>query len=123
MLSRLSLVSGLVVSLALVGQQPAIAADRGDVAAGVVLGAVVGGVIASQSRPVYSAPPPPPVAYYPPPPVAYYPPQPVYYEARPVYYEPRPVYYRPYPVVVAPGYRYYDDRPHHGHHRHGHDRW
>lgn len=115
MLSRLPLVTGLVASLALLGQTSANAADSGDVAAGVALGAIVGGVIVSQSRPVevYS---PPPVAYYPPPPpVAYYPPQ-------PVYYEPRPVYYRPYPIVVAPGYRYYD-RYHHRHHRHhGHGR-
>ncbi|VXC49532.1 conserved exported hypothetical protein [Pseudomonas sp. 8AS] len=112
MRARLPLITGLIVSLALLGQAPAHAADSGDVAAGVVLGAVVGGVIASHTRPVrvYEAEP----VYYSPP-VAYYPPQPVYYEPRPVYYTSGPVYYVPRHHRHGHGHRH--------HHRHHDRRW
>jgi len=53
---------------------------------GLGVGALIGGVIASQT-PVYAAPP---VAYAPPP--AYYPPAPAYYAPQPTYYAPAPVY-------------------------------
>ncbi|MWV15675.1 hypothetical protein F3I16_06380 [Pseudomonas sp. L-22-4S-12] len=113
MRARLPLITGLIVSLALLGQAPAHAADSGDVAAGVVLGAVVGGVIASHTRPVRVYEPEP--VYYSPPPVAYYPPQPVYYEPRPVYYTSGPVYYVPRHHRHGHGHRH--------HHRHHDRRW
>ena len=70
--SRIPLITGLIASLALAGEQQAIAADGGDVAAGVAVGAIIGGVRASQR------------------PVRVYPPAPVYAPPRVVYYEPRP---------------------------------
>lgn len=106
MLSRIPLITGLIVSLALAGGQQAQAADGGDVAIGVAAGAIIGGVLASQ-RPVRVYEPAP--VYHAPPPVAYYPP--VYYEARPVYYTPAPVYY-------IDSHRHY--KRHHRHHRHHH---
>ena len=84
--SRIPLITGLIASLALAGEQQAIAADGGDVAAGVAVGAIIGGVLASQR----------PVRVYQPEPV-YAPPPVVYYEPRPVYYTPGPVYYVPEP--------------------------
>lgn len=112
MRARLPLITGLIVSLALLGQAPAHAADSGDVAAGVVLGAVVGGVIASHTRPVRVYEPEP--VYYSPPPVAYYPAPPVYYQPRPVYYS-APVYYVPRHHRHGHGHRH--------HHRHHDRRW
>lgn len=114
MLSRIPIITGLIASLAFAGEQQAHAADSGDVAAGVAVGAIIGGVLASQRSergyapaPVYRAPPPPRV---------------VYYETRPVYYEPRPVYYSPGPVYYVPApppprYRHWREprRHHHGH--------
>ena len=75
--SRIPLITGLIASLALAGEQQAIAADGGDVAAGVAVGAIIGGVLASQ-RPVRVYQPEP---VYAPPPVVYYEPRPVYYDA------------------------------------------
>ncbi|HEY8290005.1 MAG TPA: hypothetical protein VIG49_12105 [Acetobacteraceae bacterium] len=54
---------------------------------GLGVGALIGGVIASQAAPVYAAPP---VAYAPPP--AYYPPAPTYYAAPPPAYYATPAY-------------------------------
>lgn len=116
MLSRIPLITGLIASLAFAGGQQAHAADGGDVAAGVAVGAIIGGVLASQ-RPVrvYE---PAPVYHAPPPRVVYYEPRPVYYEPRPVYYRPGPVYY-----VPEPRHRHKHWRKHHRrHHHHGH-RW
>lgn len=51
----------------------------------------------------------------------YYEPAPVYVVPPPVYYAPPPtVYYGPAPRYYAPriGYRYYDDHPRHGWHKH-----
>ncbi|WAC45242.1 hypothetical protein OU997_03350 [Pseudomonas sp. SL4(2022)] len=88
--ARSPLITGLIASLAFAGAQQALAADRGDVAAGVVIGAILGGVLVSQrSAPAYEPQP----VYRAPPPVVYYEPRPVYYEPRPVYYTPAPVYY------------------------------
>lgn len=114
--SRIPLITGLLVSLALAGQNNAQASGRSDAAiAGVVAGAVIGGVIASsRPAPVYQPAPAPPV-------VVYYPQQPVYYAPPPpaqVYYYPAP------PVVVAPGYRPYPPPPHYRHGGWRHDgRW
>ncbi|MDX1299705.1 MAG: hypothetical protein R3260_15920 [Pseudomonas sp.] len=105
MLSRIPLITGLLASLALLGQAPAQASNRDAAIAGAVAGAVIGGVIVSQSRPaqVYSPPPP-----------AHYPPQQVYYERRPVYYQPAPVYYPPAQVYYQPAPVYYvQERPRH----------
>lgn len=122
MLSRIPLITGLIASLALVGEQQAQAADGGDVAAGVAVGAIIGGVLASQRpgrtyepAPVYQAPPPQ---------VVYYQPRPVYYRPRPVYHQPPPVYYTPGPVyyVPAPPPRHKPWR-HHLRHRHHDYRW
>lgn len=113
--SRIPLITGLIASLALAGEQQALAADGGDVAAGVAVGAIIGGVLASQ-RPVRVYQPEP---VYAPPPVVYYEPRPVYYEARPVYYTPGPVYY-----VPEPRYRHKHWRKHHRRHHHDHGyRW
>lgn len=118
MLSRIPLITGLLACLALVGQAPAQASNRDAAIAGVIAGAVIGGVIVSQSRPVQAYSPPPP-AYYPPPP-AYYPPQQVYYERRPVYYHPAPVYY----VQQRPHHKYWHQprRGHRNEHLHGYRR-
>ena len=106
--SRIPLITGLIASLALAGEQQAIAADGGDVAAGVAVGAIIGGVLASQR----------PVRVYQPEPV-YAPPPVVYYEARPVYYTPGPVYY-----VPEPRHRHKHWRKHHRRHHHDHGyRW
>lgn len=114
MLVRIPLISGLMASLALFAQAPAQASDRDAAIAGVVLGAIVGGVIVSQSRPTQVYAPPP--AHYPPP--AYYPPHQVYYERQPVYYQQVPVYY----VQEQPRQRHWQkQRRHHGH-GHGYDR-
>jgi hypothetical protein len=105
MFSRIALVAGLAASLTLIAQEPVQAADRGDVAAGVVIGAVAGAVLGSQVRPAPAygyAPPPPP------------PPQVVYYQPAPVYYVPAPGYYRPAP----PPPRYYRDYRHGYYHDH-----
>lgn len=104
--TRISLVTGLLASLALAGAEPVQASDRRDAAiAGAVGGGVIGGVIGANSRLYYA--PPPQVRYYPP---------------HPGYYEP-PIYYRPHSVVIGP--RYYPYRPHHYkahryHHPHKH---
>lgn len=110
MISRTHLITGLLFSLALVGGQQAQAANHKDLAAGVAVGAIIGGVIASQ-RPtqVYT---PAPVYRAPPPPATYYP-RPIYIE-RPVYYRSGPAYYIPAPHR----YKHWHKPPH----RHGH-RW
>lgn len=105
--ARIPLITGLIASLAFAGAQQANAADRGDVAAGVAVGAILGGVLASRPVRVYE-----PAPVYAPPPVVYYEPRPVYYEPRPVYY-PAPVYYGP------PGHGYW--RKHHRHHHRHYD--
>ena len=102
MLSRIPLITGLIASLAFAGMQQAQAADRGDVAAGVAVGAILGGVLASQRTVrVYE---PAPVYYAPPvvvaPPVVYGPPR-VYAPAPRVVITPPPVYVRP-PHYHAP---------------------
>ncbi|MDX5372172.1 MAG: hypothetical protein LPK18_07025 [Pseudomonadaceae bacterium] len=114
MRSRIPLITGLIASLALAGEQQAQAADSRDVAIGVAAGALIGGVLASQR----------PVRVYEPAPVYHAPPPVVYYEPRPVYYEPRPIYYRPAPVVVVhqPYYRKHHHKHWRKHHyRHAHD--
>ncbi|WP_153020677.1 hypothetical protein [Pseudomonas sp. BMS12] len=117
MISRLSLITGLAASLVFGAEQQAQAADHGDVAAGVAVGAIIGGVLASQ-RPVQVYEPAPVV--YQSPPVAYYP-APVYVQPRPVYVQPQPVYYRPAPVYyVAKPPRY---RHGHKHHYRHYGRW
>lgn len=109
MRARNALLTVVVAGLALVGQQTVQASDRNAAIAGLAVGAVVGGAIASQhsrSVQVYAPPPayyPPPQVVYYPPPAAYYPP-PVYYQPQPIYYQPRPVYYRPAPVYSRPYY-------------------
>lgn len=87
MRARNALLTVVVAGLALVGQQTVQASDRNAAIAGLAVGAVVGGAIASQhSRSVQVYAPPP----------VYYQPQPIYYQPRPVYYRPAPVYSRPY---------------------------
>ncbi|HBX56284.1 hypothetical protein [Pseudomonas sp. UBA2684] len=94
---RIPLLAVLVASLTLAGQAAAHGSHREAAIAGVVVGALIGGVIASNSRyPVY-------VEIGLPPPV--------------VYYEPYPIYYHPYPVYQRHPYYQYQPR-HHKHHRH-----
>lgn len=98
MIGRIPVLAVLIGSLALAG--PAAAdhgSDRHRVIAGAVVGAVVGGVLASGRYPVYIEAAPPPA----------------------VYYEPYPVY-QPYPVVVEQRYYrpWHHKHRHHKHHRH-----
>ncbi len=115
MLARIPLISGLMASLTFVGGQQVYAADSRDVAAGVAVGAIIGGVLATQ-RPVAVYQPAPPVYYAPPPPVAYYPPQPVYVQ-QPVYYTPGPVYYVPGPRYYRSHWKQHPGRKYHRNYR------
>lgn len=115
MLSRIPIITGLIASLLFIGGQQAQAADRGDVAAGVAVGAIIGGVLASQ-RPIHVHPSGP--MYAPP---VYHVPRPVYHAPRAVYYHPAPVYYVPEPRHYHKHWHKHQHRHHgHGHRRHGH---
>ncbi len=113
--SRIPLITGLIASLALAGEQQAIAADGGDVAAGVAVGAIIGGVLASQ-RPVRVYQPEP---VYAPPPVVYSRAAPGLLRGPPGRSHPGPVYY-----VPEPRHRHKHWRKHHRRHHHDHGyRW
>ncbi|KAF0865697.1 hypothetical protein [Pseudomonas sp. LD120] len=114
MISNIPKIALLIGALAVADQASAHGGGwAGPAALGAVVGAaVVGSVIANQSRPVYVQQP----VYVQPAPV-YAAPPPVYYQPAPVYVQ-QPVYYRPAPVYYGPPPGYYG-RPHH--HRHG--RW
>ncbi|WP_277374019.1 hypothetical protein [Pseudomonas sp. AA-38] len=104
MQARVPLIAAIAASLTLAGLGNAQASNRSDAAiAGVVAGAVIGGVIAS-SRPAPIHRPPPPRVYY-------YPAQPVHYAPRAYYAPPPGYYYPPTRVVVVPAYRPYPPPP------------
>ena len=76
---RLTIILALMLSMMPVG---AAASNRNDVAAGVLLGAIVGGVLVNRANRAHAAP--------------------VYVHPAPVYVHPAPVYVHPAPVYVAP---------------------